>query len=113
MSAKDRYVSMDEGRLVMNEENDGWTFMTKGSERSEEHVTLKSLEGTGFHKSAISNLKASIPKKHRLIKIETKEYDVINHLKPQELEQYAEYSWKLENLRGKAKDRIAKKNKSK
>lgn len=44
MSAKDRYVSVDDGKLVMNVENDGWTFMTKGPERTEQSVALESLE---------------------------------------------------------------------
>jgi hypothetical protein len=111
MGAKDRYVSVDDGKLVMNVENDGWTFMNKGPERSEEHITLKSLEGTEYYKGAIASLKASLPKKYRIIKTETQEHDVTNHLKADELEQYAEYSWKVEHLRTKVKTRIAKKKK--
>lgn len=111
MGAKDRYVSVDDGKLVMNVENDGWTFVTKGPERTEQSVTLESLQGTEYYNEAISSLKASIPQKYRILKMDSKERDVTKHLKPQELEQYAEYSWKLENLRKRAKTRISKKKK--
>jgi hypothetical protein len=101
------------GKIVVNEENDGWAFERRGPERSEQFTTLKDLKGTDLYNQAVDGLKGSIPKRYRVIKTESKEYDIREHLEPHELERYAELSSKLDGLRESVKKRLFGKKKMK
>lgn len=109
MSARDRFITVENGKLVLNEENDGWAYQNRGPESSAQSTTLKELKNTSLYDQAVGSLKSSIPRRYKIIKTAAKEYDVTEHLKPQELEQFAELSARLQSVRDSVKAQIFKK----
>jgi len=45
MTARDKWISVtDEGKILLKSENDGWAFMRKGPQATEEEITLETVK---------------------------------------------------------------------
>ena len=58
----DRSVSVEGGRIILSEENDGATYLRRGPEATERVVSLGELSGIPrLYAQAVDELKRSIP----------------------------------------------------